>query len=256
MTSLERQSDEVEALLAIFEGDEEISIEVTGLESLRERLAAKEEEEEVKDVPPGLDISVVATKNKHQGQSQDVILVINFHNQNGIPKVRMRLPGEYPNTSPHIELGSKFLIDTCQDEVREIVDQACIEGEECLFQIIQALKEAAMSFGQQQEQEQAAALNEDEDEDLEEGFDLNLPSVSGNGKEISTCLGRRLCYSHHIIAPSKRKAIVQWALQLQLGGCSKIGWPGLIVIEGDEKHCQIYVEALQRLRWKKVIDFA
>ena len=66
-------------------------------------------------------------------------------------------------------------------------------------------------------------------------------------------LGRRLCYSHHIIAPSKRRAIVAWAVELALGGCSKIGWPGLILVEGDDANCRAYVESLQRLRWKHFV---
>jgi hypothetical protein len=45
---------------------------------------------------------------------------------------------------------------------------------------------------------------------------------AGGGPEV---LGRRCCYSHHIIAPGKRQAVMQWALQLGLAGLSKIGWP-------------------------------
>lgn len=63
-------------------------------------------------------------------------------------------------------------------------------------------------------------------------------------------LGRRLCYSHHIINAAKRKAVVEWAVQLGLGGFSKIGWPGIIVVEGMEQNVEEYCRALQRLRWK------
>ena len=81
-------------------------------------------------------------------------------------------------------------------------------------------------------------------------------------------LGRRCCYSHHIIAPAKREAssllvsasarqsslppggdavgasanrrrqaVMQWALQLGLSGLSKIGWPGVVIVEGPEAGC-------------------
>merc|ERR1712127_871325 len=57
-------------------------------------------------------------------------------------------------------------------------------------------------------------------------------------------LGRRGMFSHHIIASSKRQAISQWAAQLRLGGLAKIGWPGIIIVEGDERDVQHYVDAL------------
>ena len=66
-------------------------------------------------------------------------------------------------------------------------------------------------------------------------------------------LGRRILFSHHIIADSKRSAVCNWAAELKLCGFSKIGWPGLILVEGDEENCKIYVQSLQRLRWKMLV---
>ena len=66
-------------------------------------------------------------------------------------------------------------------------------------------------------------------------------------------LGRRMIFSHHIIADSKRSAVCNWAAELKLSGFSKIGWPGLILVEGDEENCKIYVQSLQRLRWKMLV---
>merc|ERR1712110_1233591 len=66
-------------------------------------------------------------------------------------------------------------------------------------------------------------------------------------------LGRRAMYSYHIIASSKRHAVTEWAIQLGLGGMAKIGWPGVIVVEGDERNVRVYVDALSRLRWKHFV---
>ena len=66
-------------------------------------------------------------------------------------------------------------------------------------------------------------------------------------------LGRRCIYFHHIIARSKRKAVLEWAAEMGLGGFAKIGWPGVVVVEGAERHCVAYVAALQRLRWKQMV---
>ncbi|RHY24984.1 hypothetical protein DYB32_008580 [Aphanomyces invadans] len=69
----------------------------------------------------------------------------------------------------------------------------------------------------------------------------------------SSEIGRRTIYFHHIIAPGKRQVIKDWAKELQLGGFSKIGWPGVIVVEGIEANVQEYVKRLQHLRWKQMV---
>ena len=72
------------------------------------------------------------------------------------------------------------------------------------------------------------------------------------GTRDTPILGRRILFSHHIIADSKRSAVCNVAKDLELGGISKIGWPGLIIVEGEEAACKLYVQAMQRLRWKQL----
>lgn len=51
------------------------------------------------------------------------------------------------------------------------------------------------------------------------------PSCTGGGgwhDNSAVLLGRRLIYSHHIIAPQKRTGIIQAARELKLGGFSKV----------------------------------
>lgn len=66
-------------------------------------------------------------------------------------------------------------------------------------------------------------------------------------------LGRRLIHSHHIIAQSKRKAIVELANQHNIGGYTKIGWPGVIIVEGEECDCIAYVDAIRTMRWQHLV---
>ena len=66
-------------------------------------------------------------------------------------------------------------------------------------------------------------------------------------------LGRRLIHSHHIIAQSKRKAIVELADQYNIGGYFKIGWPGIIVIEGEECDCTAYIDEIRSMRWQHLV---
>ena len=55
-----------------------------------------------------------------------------------------------------------------------------------------------------------------------------------------------MIYFHHIINEGKREMVSSWAIQLRLGGYSKIGWPGLVVVEGSEEACKE-----RSLPWKR-----
>ncbi|KAF4677486.1 RWD domain containing [Perkinsus chesapeaki] len=63
-------------------------------------------------------------------------------------------------------------------------------------------------------------------------------------------LGRRIIFFHHIRSPYKRRCIQQWAKELRLGGMSKIGFPGCIVVEGDEQDVTDYVNMVYKLNWR------
>ena len=69
----------------------------------------------------------------------------------------------------------------------------------------------------------------------------------------SPVLGRILIYSHHIIAKSKRKAIIDLGKDYNLGGYVKIGWPGIIVVEGREEDCQSFYDEIRRMRWQYLV---
>uniref|UniRef100_A0A7S1HIF5 RWD domain-containing protein n=1 Tax=Hemiselmis andersenii TaxID=464988 RepID=A0A7S1HIF5_HEMAN len=66
----------------------------------------------------------------------------------------------------------------------------------------------------------------------------------------ATRFKRTLIFFHHIIAAGKRAAVQDWALELKLGGYSKIGWPGIVIVEGEEARVDAYVRALKRLKWQ------
>lgn len=69
----------------------------------------------------------------------------------------------------------------------------------------------------------------------------------------TTVLGRKLIYSHHIIADSKRKAIGDLAKDFKLGGYFKIGWPGIIILEGREEDCQSFCKEIRKFRWQYLV---
>ena len=67
-----------------------------------------------------------------------------------------------------------------------------------------------------------------------------------------TELTRRLIYSHHIIAPSKRAGLRECAQILGVTTLVKIGWPGAICLEGPTDRVDAFVNHITRWRWKQL----
>ena len=67
-----------------------------------------------------------------------------------------------------------------------------------------------------------------------------------------TELTRRLIYSHHIIAPSKRSGLRECAQILGVTTLVKIGWPGAICLEGPKDRVDAFVNHITRWRWKQL----
>ena len=84
----------------------------------------------------------------------------------------------------------------------------------------------------------------------------NAKSSNNNNESINrqldNILGRRIIYSHHIIANFKRRDIANLTSEYKLGGYMKIGWPGVILIEGQESDCQLFVDEIKRWRWQQL----
>jgi hypothetical protein len=76
---------------------------------------------------------------------------------------------------------------------------------------------------------------------------------------VSTCtpskkrLARFLIYFHHIMSGKKRVAIVEQARDLDLGGYSKHGFPGIVIVEGFDYNVLEYVRRIQHLRWQQMV---
>jgi hypothetical protein len=84
---------------------------------------------------------------------------------------------------------------------------------------------------------------------------LNARQHNGiNGRQNQKLiLGRKLIFSHHIIAKSKRKALKDLSSEYELGGYAKIGWPGIIIIEGEAKNCNKFVDEIKKMRWQHLV---
>ncbi|KAF8821486.1 putative RWD domain-containing protein 2B [Cardiosporidium cionae] len=180
--------------------------------------------------------------------------------------LRMLIRDNSPDISIfHTDLPSKLennLMDSIQSQCNSMI------GEECLYQVVREAHDKALTLLAALPSQESvlnapsshhASSEEEEEETLslsglqELPSPLNFPSSTALQNTLFPILGRRLCYSHHILASGKRRCIINWAVELQLGGFSKIGYPGVIIVEGPEHGCYEYVNRLQRLRWKHFV---
>ncbi|KAH9115567.1 hypothetical protein LEN26_000765 [Aphanomyces euteiches] len=155
---------------------------------------------------------------------------------NCTPELKISFPKDYPDEQLDVELVCPTLPRSNRQMILDALQQVaagCV-GEVCVLQIYQE------------------ALNL-----LEEVQNLQTPEAESTPSLpisiVPSVVGRRAIYFHHIIAPGKRQVVKDWAKELQLGGFSKIGWPGVIIAEGIEAYVQEYVKRLQHLRWKQMV---
>lgn len=59
-------------------------------------------------------------------------------------------------------------------------------------------------------------------------------------------------WSHHIRSKIKRKTILDWTSELNLKGFCKLGYPGIIIVEGLEENCCVFVSRIKRLQWAAI----
>ncbi|KAH7025590.1 hypothetical protein B0J12DRAFT_585010 [Macrophomina phaseolina] len=67
---------------------------------------------------------------------------------------------------------------------------------------------------------------------------------------------RVVLWMHHLLATSKRRAIVQLSKELGLGGFSKPGYPGSVYVEGEASAVRAFVDELKTMRWQAIQERA
>ncbi|GIL78598.1 hypothetical protein Vretimale_6208, partial [Volvox reticuliferus] len=70
------------------------------------------------------------------------------------------------------------------------------------------------------------------------------------GNEAEAGLLCVLVWLHHLKSATKRKLIVQWARELQLGGACKPGYPGVVVVEGHSDDVREFLQRMRSLSWQ------
>ncbi|EER19386.1 hypothetical protein Pmar_PMAR012362 [Perkinsus marinus ATCC 50983] len=133
------------------------------------------------------------------------------------------------------------------------------------YPLLAALEQARVSINEiaeaSRQAERARRKEHSEDDDDAVAWAARVP-IRGATKKVTVhlsarkkktdqppMLGRRVIYAHHIRNPVKKKLIKEWAKEFHMGGCYKWGYPGVIILEGDEQDCAEYVNLINRLRW-------
>ncbi|KAG6609807.1 Major Facilitator Superfamily (MFS) [Phytophthora cinnamomi] len=226
LSAAQQQLDELECMLSMFPNDEELKIDMQAKTALETYVFEADE----------------ATKpQRPECQLQYSLFYKDLAFGREVPVLRLMCPPGYPGVTPmEFEVQCPQLSRPQMEKLNaELVELAAAS---VAFQEVVGLRLYQQMHDCLSEVQANMSVDDYTGEDA-----VTLQTVS-----VSSVLGRRAIYFHHIIASNKRRVVKEWALELQLGGFSKIGWPGVVIVEGAEANVQEYVRRLQHLRWKQI----
>ena len=163
--------------------------------------------------------------------------------------IAVAMPPGYPETTPvdvRIEANARATVadlDALRDAARDAVLDAG-RGQASAVAAVEAVRARLADVSA------AAEAEEDAAREAAARVAETRASADRRASPDPDALARRLIWFHHIKAPSKRRDAVAWARELRLGGFSKPGYPGVVVVEGRREDCEEYVARLKSLSWK------
>ncbi|KAL4151731.1 hypothetical protein PRNP1_008671 [Phytophthora ramorum] len=225
LSAAEQQLEEFECMLSMFPGDQELQVGMQAKAALEEYVAESYGDTQV---------------SRPKCRIQYTLYYQDLAFGREVPSLTLTCPPGYPEVEPmafevHCPQLSRVDMERLHAELVELISAACAGQEVAGLQLylhMQDFLSQVLSNTNVNDQEVLVSA----------ATDVVSPVV----------LGRRAIYFHHIIASNKRRVVKEWALELQLGGFSKIGWPGVVIVEGAEDNVQEYVRRLQHLRWKQI----
>jgi len=198
--------------------------------------------------------SIEDKPDKHPEIDMKLALSFSIHKKvRGVSTVAYSVRFTLPPLYPIEPSAARIELQPCTRADREYLNgvmgqySRSLAGEESAMQLLEKAEQLVLEVW---EERQGATLADEAVRAAVRAADAEAAQLQHtlNNK----VLGRRVIYFHHIIADSKRQAVMQWAVQLRLGGFAKIGWPGVVVVEGPEACCREFVRCLQRLRWQQM----
>ncbi|KAG7402183.1 RWD domain-containing protein 2B [Phytophthora boehmeriae] len=220
LSSTQQQLDELECMLSMFPDTQELQVDSVAKQQLEEFVTQ-------------------GHGQRPDRRMQYTLFYKDLAFGRQVPVLTLTCPLGYPEDEPmtfevQCPQLSRVEMETLQSELLELTTSACAAQEVVGLQLYQQMHEFLSQVQR----------NKGSSEVQSEEVDKDVPTKA--------VLGRRAIYFHHIIASNKRRVVKEWALELQLGGFSKIGWPGVVIVEGEETNVQEYVRRLQHLRWKQI----
>jgi hypothetical protein len=163
----------------------------------------------------------------------------------------VQFPRSYPSQpNLFVSLDTNTLQREVRAELTACVNRTLSEasGQRQLLQpLVAGLRETFQTV-MREVAEEAAVAEADRQAANAEG-EVDVQALVANER----VLGRRCVYYHHIIGVGKRQCIASWARMFRINGFAKIGYPGILIVEGPECTIVEYVRWLQRLRWKLMV---
>lgn len=231
----QRRAQELECLVCMFEFDGSLAIDDTDAAAEHAQLLSAGLQDD--SLYPELHISVKLPYRIHE-----IFLILT-------------MPRSYPSSEGlRARVRSETMPSAAIEDLSEMCAHLCQSkaGEESALDVIMSLNEAMDDY-----EAAEVALASDIAAAAAAMESCSWTSSSKNTEYHfvmqEDTLGRRCIWSHHICCPFKRRYIQQCARELRLGGWSKIGFPGVIVVEGGEMACQEFCSRLQKLRWKALV---
>ena len=161
--------------------------------------------------------------------------------------LRFTLPPSYPLDAPATATISWATAYRVPTSIKDHVDAAVAaalaasSGDAAIFSAVAAANDALNEEAERHSTAYASWRSEAPPSTTRE-------EVVWEGTELT----RRLIYSHHIIAPSKRSGLRECAQILGVTTLVKIGWPGAICLEGPKDRVDAFVNHITRWRWKQL----
>ncbi|KAK2831106.1 hypothetical protein Q7C36_016192 [Tachysurus vachellii] len=213
----EAQLAELELLLSMFPGQDELEVDQVAHAELRSYV------EGTVDCSPNTRPELCIKIRTHTGV--DVSLSCTY-------------PSDYPAVLPEIVVRCGELSRTQHaclvSGLRSYLRESCM-GEVCVLSAVNWLRDQTHVY-----------LEQDDNND-DDGAKGTVETPRG---ETFT---RLWIYSHHIYNKSKRKNILEWAKELQLTGFSMPGKPGVVCVEGLQAACEEFWARVKVLTWKRIM---
>jgi len=147
------------------------------------------------------------------------------------------LPPDYPaHSKPRISLSCGGDIDRATQKAARSQLNTVVEGVEPGVECLDIIVNEFIDI-----------LSTQSNPDLEADRESNSKASADNS---TNHIKRAVIWSHHLLATSKRRSIINWSKELHLGGYSRPGYPGAIFVEGEEDYVDEFIRRLKELRWQ------